>query len=123
MLTQTTLIENIAKAHGVNGTKHSLSTDSTFFEADENDPSDQKEFQKIIGGLLYIARTTRPEIMIHINLLGRRTKAPSASNLRTARDICRYLLSTKYEGLRIEGAGKVENPVVKIYADASYGGE
>jgi hypothetical protein len=45
-------------------------------------------------------------------------------NLVTAKDICRYLLSKKSEGLRLNPIkdsgleGKIE-----IYVDASYGGE
>ena len=45
MLTQTTLIENLALAHGIHGVKHSLPTDSMLFDCDEGDPCDQKEYQ------------------------------------------------------------------------------
>ena len=57
VLIQTTLIENLALAHGVNGVKHSLPTDLGFYMEGE-DKCNQKTFQKIIGGQLYIARTT-----------------------------------------------------------------
>lgn len=77
----------------------------------------------MVGGLLYISRTTRPDTSIHVNLLGRRTTKPSTTNLRAAREVCRYLLMTKYDGLRIKGTGEEESLGVKIYADASYGGE
>jgi hypothetical protein len=65
------------------------------------------------------------EISIHVNFLGRCTIAPSSRTLVTAKDICRYLLSTKYEGLRlnpIKDSGLEKN--IEIYVDASYrGGE
>jgi hypothetical protein len=70
------------------------------------------------------ARTTRPEISIHVNLLGRCTIAPSTRNLVTAKDICLYLLSIKSEGLHLNPIkdsrleGKIE-----IYVDTSYRGE
>lgn len=32
-----------------------------------------QEYQSLIGSLLYIAQHTRPDISIHVNLLGRRT--------------------------------------------------
>jgi hypothetical protein len=124
VLTQTGLIENLALVHGITGVKHSLPIEPTCYEPDYTSPANQKEFQAIVGSLLYIARTTRPEISIHVSLLGRCTIAPSIRNLVTAKDICRYLLSTKSEGLRLNPIkdsgleGKIE-----IYVDASYGGE
>lgn len=122
VLTQTTLIENLATAHSMSGAKSSPPTDLTLFEIDKGDPCNQKEFQRIVGGLLYIARTTRPEISIQVNLLGWRTANPSNTNLRAAKQVCHYLLSTRSEGLRMKGT-EGENLEAKIYADASYGGE
>jgi hypothetical protein len=124
ILTQTGLIENPALAHGITGVKHSLPIEPTCYEPDCASPVNQKEFQAIVGSLLYIARATRSEISIHVNLLGRRTIAPSIRNLVTAKDICRYLLSTKSEGLRlnpIKDSGLEEK--IEIYVDSSYGGE
>ena len=126
VLTQTALIKNLATSHGVSGVKHSVPIDPQHYaaiEAEVEAPANQKDHQRIVGGLLYIARMTRPEISIYINLLGRRTKAPSTLNLQAAKNICRYLLSTRSEGLRIKGIGYKEDLSLKIYVDASYGGE
>jgi hypothetical protein len=57
--------------------------------------SQQKEFQEIIGVLLYITQTTPPEISIHVNLLDRRTTALSTRNLQTVKDICQYNLTIR----------------------------
>jgi hypothetical protein len=123
VLTQTGLIENLALAHGITGVKHSLPIEPACYEPDCTSPGNQREFQAIVGSLLYIARTIPPKISIHVNLLGRRTIAPNTRNRVTAKDICRYLLSTKSEGLRLNPIrdsgleGKIE-----IYIDASYEG-
>ena len=125
MLTQTTLIENVAAAHGVNGVKHLLPTDRILFELDETrlcNPQESKEFQRLVGGLLYIARTTRPDTAIQVNLLGRKLKNPSDLNLQAAKEVCRYLLTTRSEGLRLR-AQAGEGLDIKVYTDASYGGE
>jgi transposase InsO family protein len=124
ILTQTGLIENLAAAHGIHGVKHSLPIDPTYYEPDVSNPANPKTFQGIVGSLLYIARTTRPEISIHVNLLGRRTTIPSMTNLQTAKDICRYLLTTKCEGLRINPIQDSRSGVpIEVFVDASYGGE
>ena len=115
VLTQTTLIEDFALAHGINGVKHSLPADSTLFEY-EYDEGDSKEYQQIVGGLLYISwqppgskpSTNKPS-----------TNKPSTTNLKAAREICRYLLSTKFDGKETGEGGRLE---VKIYTYASYRG-
>ena len=78
-------------------------------------------YQSIIGSLLYINRMTRPDISVHVNLLGRRTSKPGTNNMKTAIQLAQYLASTINEGLIV----KTDRPEAKIsiYADASYGGE
>ena len=83
--------------------------------------SNQTKYQSLIGSLLYISRMTRPDISLHVNLLGRRTAKPGVNNLRAATQLAQYLASTKEEGLIL----KTDPQEVKIraYADASYEGE
>ena len=64
---------------------------------------------------------TRPEISLHVNLLGRRTSKPSQDNLRTAKALGQYLASTINEGLTIRKGN--HEAQIALYADASYGGE
>jgi hypothetical protein len=77
----------------------------------------------MIGSLLYITRTTRPEISIHINLLGRRAQDPSVRNMQVARQTLSYVNSTKHERLLLRKSTKDEGLEVKIYVDAAYGEE
>jgi hypothetical protein len=76
VLTQRNLIETTIEGHGIARAKPSLPIDRRWFEARDNTdkPCNQKQYQSIIGSLLYITRTTRPGISIHINLLGRRAQ-------------------------------------------------
>jgi hypothetical protein len=73
VLIQTGLIENLALANGITGVKHSLPIEPTCYEPDCANPANQKEFQAIVGSLLYIMRTTGLKISIHVNLLGQCT--------------------------------------------------
>ena len=68
---------------------------------------------------------TRPDISLHVTLLGRQTSKPETNNLRTAKQLGQYLASTINKGLRIKKTKETENPEAQIiiYADASYGGE
>ena len=91
----------------------------------------QKEvttYQSLVGSLLYINRMTRPDISMHVNLLGRRTSKPGTNNLQAARQLGQYLASTNKEGLilGIKEPTKTEpgkDVRINLYADASYGGE
>ena len=87
-LTQKTAIENLAREFEIPNTMiptKSLPLNVNDYAPsttkDQVDPNLQKKYQSLIGRLLYIARHTRPEISIHVNLLGRRTSNPSPLNL------------------------------------------
>ena len=127
-LTQRALIESMAKSHlpqqtierSIPGRVSSLPLDPKLYQEDKDNNVDQKRFQAIVGGLLFISRMTRPEIAIHVNLLGRRASKPSPQNHQAALRVLAYLHSSKNEGIILR---KPENLLVKVYADASYGGE
>ena len=133
-LTQRTSIDNLAKEHGVTKMTKTLPLQINEYELEEKDlltPEQQKIYQSLVGSLLYINRCTRPEISIHVNLLGRRTAKASPRNMTAAMHVLQYLLSSSDEGLTLkkqnpEKKGETkENQTLKIvgYADASYGGE
>ena len=133
-LTQKTSIENLAKEHGITKPTKSLPLQINEYELKEKDfltPEQQKTYQSLVGSLLYINRCTRPEISIHVNLLGRRTAKASPRNMTAATHVLQYLLSSSDEGITLkrqnpENRDKIkEDQTLKIvgYADASYGGE
>ena len=71
---------------------------------------------------------TRPDISLHVNLLGRRTSKPELNNLRAAKQLGQYLASTKNEGLILRTNESItqlksgKDAPIKLYANASYGG-
>ena len=127
ILTQTSLIESMMNTHFPNkktvpahGKGSSLPLDKKYYQQGEPGGTDQKNYQSIVGGLLFIARMTRPEISIQVNLLGRRAARPSPTNLQAALQTLTYLYSTRQEGIILK---KPANLDLRIYADAKYGGE
>ena len=130
-LTQQAAIGNLAKEFGITTiipTKSLPLNANDYAETqEETNPELLKKYQSLVGSLLYIARHTRPEISLHINLLGRRTSKPTQLHFQTAIRILRYLSSSSTDGICLrkenqEAIGE-ENTSIQGYADASYGGE
>ena len=124
MLTQTNVIERLIKEHEIT---NQVLTKSLPLQLEPHEigetklqPTETTKYQLLVGSLLYINRFTRPEITVHVNLLGSRTSDASHKNLQTALQLLRYLALTKTEGIPL-----TQSAVGKIiaYADASYGGE
>jgi len=123
VLTQTALIESMTKqflTDGAPGKTHSLPLEPRCYMKDIEVSEKPERYQSIVGGLLFIARMTRPEISINVNLLGRRTTDASPTNWMTALGVLGYLRSTKHEGITLRKAADLH---IRIYADVSYGGE
>lgn len=81
---------------------------------------DQEKYQATLGSLLFISRITRPDIAIHVNLLGRRVSKPTRKNYQAALRVLSYLKATSTEGIILRKPDTLE---VKVLADAAYGWE
>jgi len=124
VLTQTHLIESTHHSHSTIRSKlgkTSLPSNLELFEhtKEPNDECPKTVYQALVGSLLFIARMTRPEIAIHVNLLGRTTENPSAANLLAARKVLKYLYSSRQEGIILK---KPLNLALEVYVNASYSG-
>ena len=123
-LTQKDSIEKLIQEHNIKILRYSLPVNPEGYEAPTEDevlPTEMiTKYQSLVGSLLYINRMTRPDISVHVNLLGRRTSKPGTNNMKTALQVGQYLASTKDEGLTITRRSEAQ---IVLYADASYGGE
>jgi hypothetical protein len=121
-LTQTRLIERIVQQIGVIGKKSSPFSDLKDYEeiSEEDEPADLKKYQQLIGSLLFIARGTRPDISVPINLFGRQATKPGIQNYKTVLRVLGYLYLTKLTGLRLQ---KYDHLEAEIATNASYPGE
>ena len=60
---------------------------------------DQKNYQSMIGSLLYAALATRPDIQFAVGACSRYNSCPTQTHLTAAKRIVRYLKGTKTKGL------------------------
>ena len=101
-LTQTNTIVNLAKEHAIpiipNRTIP-LNPEGYAEPSESELMTDPTKYQSLVVSLLYMNRMTRPDISMHVNLLGKRTSKPGINNMRTAIQVGQYLVSTKNEGL------------------------
>jgi hypothetical protein len=56
-------------------------------------------YQQQVGCLQYLSAQTRPDLKLSVNFLSRKTKAPTARDLRAARRVLYYLEQTQNDGI------------------------
>ena len=90
---------------------------------DYNDSSsplvaDIKQYQAIIGQLMFIANTGRPDVAYSVSLLSRFMQAPRKVHLRAAHRVFQYLYTTRTHRLVYRSGSPIQ---ALIYSDASHG--
>ena len=73
---------------------------------------DPKDYQTIVGSLMYIALATKPDISYTVSALGRYNSRPFTSHLTAAKRVLRYLKTTAHHRLHFgdssgSGSGKL----------------
>ncbi|KAE9351299.1 hypothetical protein PF008_g5993 [Phytophthora fragariae] len=83
-----------------------------------------KDFQSLVGSLLWIARGTRPDVMFAVHRATRRTHAPTLQDWKLAKRIARYLSGTRDLKLQLlEDAKEIAEVKLCCWTDADFGGE
>lgn len=122
-LDQTSYIETIYKKYAkLNLPVRSLplSTSCKIEPTKENDKIyDNKQYRSLLGALMYIAVSTRPDISFSIGLLARHASNASVQHGQALENLLSYVYSTRTLKLRIR---KGEHQL-NIYTDADYGGQ
>ena len=78
---------------------------------------DAKEFQSIVGSILYVAVCTRPDIANAIGIVSKFSADPDESHMTAAKRILRYLKGTSNVGLVYR---YLEDDNLKAYSDANW---
>lgn len=78
-----------------------------------------KQYQKLIGCLLYVAINSRPDIAASVSILSRKVCQPSKEDWVEAKRVLRYLKNTANFKLSLS-VEKYQGNVVKAYADADW---
>ena len=74
---------------------------------------------ELIGSLLYLANTTRPDIAQAVGVLSRYRGTPTTSHMQEALRVVRYLKETRHYALQLGGS----TIPLEGYVDADYAGD
>ena len=85
--------------------------------ADKLDAQQSRIFHTCVAKLLYLAKRTRPDILLPVNFLCTRVRDPTVEDQRKLDRVLRYLKGTKEIGITLSPAKTVE---VDAHVDASY---
>ena len=91
-------------------------------EFDENSkPFDANLYRKLIGSLLYLSVSSRPDIAFAVNRLAQFNNKPLETHFTAAKRILRYLKATSKTGLFY--SKEVSEISVRGYSDADWGSQ
>jgi hypothetical protein len=119
-LNQGAYIDQILKWFGMENCKP-ISTpaavDLKLVKEDSSKPVSQTDYQSMIGSLLYLAISTRPDISYSVGALSKFNACPTETHLTAVKRVFRCLQGTRQLMLKYS---KVDSEVVG-YCDASWG--
>uniref|UniRef100_A0A6G1SKL6 Retrovirus-related Pol polyprotein from transposon TNT 1-94 n=1 Tax=Aceria tosichella TaxID=561515 RepID=A0A6G1SKL6_9ACAR len=75
---------------------------------------------ELVGSLNYLATRTRPDIAYALSVFSKYIEKPREQHWKGLKRVLRYLQGTLDYGLFYQ---PVENPYIKVYCDADYGGD
>ena len=118
------MIEDLLKKFGLENSRFVSTTmdhNQSFFpnEFGKANTEDQQTFMSIIGSLLYISNTLRPDISYAVSTLSQFTNNPSEDHLRAVKRILRYLNGTKEFGILLK-PGQSSDLKLCGYTDADF---
>ena len=86
--------------------------------AEDEQAVDQQLYQSLVGGLMYLATCTRPDIAYTVGMLARFSSKPNQTHWVAAKRVLRYLKATMNFGLIYSGDAGVLG-----YSDADWAGD
>ena len=85
---------------------------------DEEPMDDNQEYRKLIGMLLYISVSTRPDIAASVSILNQHNAAAAKVHWNELKRIVRYLKG--YKDMKLKLGSKNENVLLTGYADVDW---
>lgn len=81
-----------------------------------------REYQSIIGGIMYAMLCTRPDIAFAVTTLSQFASNPSELHRKALQRVLRYLRGTIYQGITYRGEGPIRSqPELLGYSDSDWG--
>jgi transposase InsO family protein len=93
---------------------------------EEESEVDRSEYMAMVGSLMYLAVTTRPDIGFAVSQLARYMQSPGKRHVVAAKRVMRYICGTPNHGLRFDGASSENGQktmMIQAQCDADWGGE
>ena len=120
----------LLQEHGLeqaNAVHTPLPIDADITPKKENEPAlnhkDHARYRSMVGGLLYLAVGTRPDISFAVSVLARQVHKPAARHLSYLKRILRYIAGTVTLGLEYPRSVQTLSPLsIAAHVDADWGG-
>jgi hypothetical protein len=119
-LSQTGYVNDFIREYGVEGTASTPATRDFFdqLDGDPLPPDLSTTFHSRIAKLLYLAKRTRPDILLPVVYLSTKVTSPTTVHWGQLERILKYINGSKELGIKI----RVDLPIkLSAYIDASYG--
>ncbi|KIL57633.1 hypothetical protein M378DRAFT_16140, partial [Amanita muscaria Koide BX008] len=122
-LSQSQYIEDILERHGMAECKpvHTPMDSKLKLEKLHAPEVNVKEYQRLIGSLMYAAIATRFDIATAVGMLSRHSQAPGKEHHIAVKRVFRYLRGASESDVLYDGKSPTTDPV--IYTDADWAGD
>lgn len=84
-----------------------------------SDPCDPTVYRSLVGALLWLSTSTRPDLATAVSIVARNMHDPTESHLHAARNILAYAIGTEEYGVEY-GPCASDITSVELFADASF---
>ena len=85
--------------------------------------SEHTAYRSIVGGLLYLAFCTRPDLSCAVTTLARQVHAPGTRHMMHAKRVLRYVAGTACLGLKYSRSQLLSPKSFRAHVDADWGGD
>lgn len=116
---QQVYLEKLLNRFSMNECKSSTTPMETKFISESSNDLFDKPYRELIGCLMYLTQTTRPDLSFSVNFFSRFQSNPKEEHWSGLKRILRYIQGTKDFGLLFV-KGNVEEPLI-AFADADWG--
>jgi transposase InsO family protein len=125
-INQRTYVRSVLRTHGMEHckpNKEPMDHRSRLVKSDAQcEPGRVRQFQSVIGALMFAAICTRPDIAYAVSTLSQFASDPSTDHEQAVKRVLRYLQGTSDLGLRYQGAGdRHKPPELHGYCDSDWG--
>ena len=116
--------QNLLEKYGMQNCKSvntPVDANSKLEMATSNDPCiDQQQYQSVIGSLMYLSVSTRPDISFAVGNLARQSSHPTSTHWKALKRVLRYLKGTVNYGIKYTKSDQKE---CMGYSDADWAGD